>query len=244
MSQEEQTYTQDEAEAILRIAAQRPLPDPTDLVSLDRIGHAELERSAVELGISYEALERAESEYALQLAQAEILCEDLRCRKLFQESRRAGFLRDVIAYGLLNLLALVLFFEVTPFMFFWPSLLLLASGIRLAPTLSGYLSKRLGEKQYQTWSSRNWGAAMYGSDYWRHRAGGRDPAVSRNPEADIHLYLELRIADREFLKKSAESGISSKLDAMKRFQEATGVGLGTAKLIVDDYEYRNPGSFK
>ena len=44
--------------------------------------------------------------------------------------------------------------------------------------------------------------------------------------------------------KSPNQGVTTKIGAMKQFREATGVGLGTAKSIVDDYEFGNPRTFK
>jgi hypothetical protein len=244
MPPEEQGFTQDEAEAILRIASRRQHSEAIEGAQLDAMGRTLLEQTASELGISSQVLAEAETEYALQRADEEIRNEELRLRELFHRWRKAALLRDVIAYGLLNLICVIFFFTVTPFMFFWPAVVLLCSMLRLGPALTGYLSKRGDEKQYQTWSVQHWGAAMYATDYWRHRAGGRDPALSPNPNTDIHVYTELRKADLEFMRKVADSGVATKIEAMRRFREATGVGLGTAKQIVQEYELRNPGTFK
>ncbi len=206
MPQEAKTYSQDEAEAILRIAVRQPALDSVELASVDAIGYTKLEQIALELGISSEALASAENEFILQKAAEESQCEQIQIRKLFLHSRKVSCLKDVVAYGLLSLISIVFYFAVTPFMFFWPSLLLVGSVIRLAPTLAGFLSKPVAEKQYLAWTTQNWGAAMYGTDYWRHRAGGHDPAASMNPNADYPLYLELRMANKEFLKKAADSG--------------------------------------
>lgn len=110
-------------------------------------------------------------------------------------------------------------------------------GLVLAWQGLGRRTKDAIDRDYQSWVVRNWSKAMGQTDYWRRRTGSEGAA-------DVNLLATLRTADSELLSRIAASGVTSKLEAICLFRTATGVGLGSAKQVVDDFEFRNPGSFK
>lgn len=89
-----QHYTEEQANAILRRAVER-------MPMKDEMSRAQLESIATELGITPEALQKAEEGWEAEQFEAEE-------RTLYVAFRRKGFLRHLKIYAAVNLLLLVL----------------------------------------------------------------------------------------------------------------------------------------
>ncbi len=127
-----QRFTEEEAQEILRRAARAPLDEYTS---------EELVRSAAELGISSEALARAEAEFR----------ED-RLREEFEHSLKAGVRNEVLTFG--AVMTLLIFLNLTTsrqhLWFIYP---LLFWGLSVLSTVLRSRDRR-GErykKAFETW---------------------------------------------------------------------------------------------
>jgi hypothetical protein len=219
MSSEQQFYSQEEAEAILRLATKQQNPEGID--------RQRLLQTAAELGISADALEKAEAVFAKERTAAQQQAEEDALRRDYLRSRIIGWRSHLISYVCVNAGLIATYFALDRGDYFWPMWPLLGWGIGLAIHAMAHLSKLGSEDGFQSWLHRRRALDEARRLQWRAISGVQLPMV---PQEDV-------------LARLTQAGITNKLDAIRLYREATGVQLMAAKQIVEDYEYRNPGIF-
>jgi hypothetical protein len=208
-----QFYSSEEAEAILRIATR---------LQPGAIGRDQLSQNAAELGITAEALAAAEAEYAKSKVAAQQLAEEERLRHQFQDGRDIGWRTHLATYIAVNLLLTLIYFSTSRGDLFWPMFSMFGWGIGLLTHGIVHFSKSIRESEFQTWLHRRRGSELVR----QFREQAPLPRPDRAQSAD--LLLDMLV----------ESGVTDKLELIRYCREATNTSLVEAKIRVDDYEAR------
>lgn len=204
---ENRHYNDQDAEEILRIASREAA---TGGMSRDT-----LMKTAEELGITPEAVARAEEQLVMKRQADRIHVEDAELRKQFEEERRGKFMADFWSYLGVNA-GLIGIWWFTGANYFWPMWVLLCWGMGLvADFASTFLSK--DEAKFQRWKRRR-----------QRKTGG----VQQIGDQSIPVLDEI-----------TASGEVSKIEAIKELRERLSLDLRDAKDMADQYEQKNPGVF-
>lgn len=201
-------YNDTDAEEILRIASRE--------AALGGMSRERLVETAAELGISPEAVLKAEEQLVLKREADRVRLEDEELRKQFESERRGSFMTDLWSYLGVNAGLIGIWFFTGANASFWPKWVLLFWGIAVVTDFfSTFFNK--DETKFQRWKRRRHRKAM-GSE----QMGDRSIPV---------------------LDELTASGEISKIDAIKELRERLSLDLRDAKDMADKYEERNPGIF-
>ncbi len=200
-------YSDNEAEEILRIASREAAAGG---MSYDR-----LVQTAAELGISPEAVAKAEEQMILKREADRVQKEDDELRGQYQKERRGKFLADLASYIGVNA-GLIGIWAISGAGTFWPKWVLFFWGIGVVTDfVQTFFNK--DETKFQRWKRR------------RHRkAMGSESMTDRSTPV---------------LDEITSSGETSKLEAIKELRERLSLDLRDAKDMADQYEQKNPGVF-
>jgi hypothetical protein len=204
---DQQFYNDNEAEEILRIANRESLSGG--------MTKEKLIQTAAELGISPEAVERAEQQLVLKRETDRVAQEDELLRQQFKKERRASFFNDLLSYIGTNAFMVGIWWF-TGHGYFWPMWVMLAWGIGIASDFaSTYLAN--DNAKFERWKRRR-----------ERRALGRND-----------------ISDRSFpvLDELVAGGEISKVDAIRELRDRLSLDSRDAKDAADKYESENPGVF-
>jgi hypothetical protein len=203
----QQFYSESDAQEILRRAA-------SSHTSAGGLSRDELLRTAAELGVSPEAVARAEAEYFAEREQNRDIDE-------FRRQHRAEFRTHLVIYAIINifLLCINLLTSADHLWFFYP---LLGWGIGIA--IHGYTTYNEDtsewRKEFEDWKrKREW-----------------QPSNSLQAEG-VRAILE-----RELVLARDSGEDASKIELIKQVREGTGLGLKESKDAVEYYLRQNPGA--
>lgn len=204
---ENRQYSEQDAEEILRIASRD--------AGMGGMTRDRLVETAAELGISPEAVAKAEEQLVLKREAERVEQEDQELRKQFEKEQRGSFMADFYSYLGVNA-GLIGIWAMTGGNYFWPKWVLLGWGIGL---VTDFVSKFFNkdETKFQRWKRRRHRKAM-GSE----QMGDRSTPV---------------------LDEITAAGEISKIEAIKELRERLSLDLRDAKDMADQYEQRNPGVF-
>lgn len=204
---ENRHYNDNDAEEILRIASRE--------ASAGGMSRDRLVETAAELGISPEAVAKAEEQLVLKREADRVRLEDEELRKQFEKERRGAFMTDLWSYLGTNA-GLIGIWYMTGARYFWPGWVIICWGIAVVTdALQTFFNN--DETKFQRWKKRRHRKAM-GSE----QMGDRSIPV---------------------LDELTASGEISKIDAIKELRERLSLDLRDAKDMADKYEERNPGIF-
>ena len=203
-------YEEDEAEQILKLAA--TLSSSTGAMSRER-----LLQTAAELGITPEAVELAETQFATQKQLA-------RERKQFDLEQRREFNSFVLTFFVITgaLLALNIFTGAHFLWAFWLSGLMLI-GIAFEAVETFVRGRQAYQEAFAKWKSK------------RDRTAARAELIAR-PSVDASAIIDKYVHKR--LDKGKEV---SRWDAIRYLQEKTELDSIDAKEAVERYVVQNPG---
>lgn len=203
-------YEEDEAEQILKLAA--TLSSSTGAMSRER-----LLQTAAELGITPEAVELAETQFATQKQLA-------RERKQFDLEQRREFNSFVLTFFVITgaLLALNIFTGAHFLWAFWLSGLMLI-GIAFEAVETFVRGSQAYQEAFAKWKSK------------RDRTAARAELIAR-PSVDASAIIDKYVHKR--LDKGKEV---SRWDAIRYLQEKTELDSIDAKEAVERYVVQNPG---
>lgn len=193
-------YEEGDAEEILRMASRESV---TGGMSRDR-----LLETAAELGISPEAVQRAEEQLQKKREADRITDEENALRKEFRQSRRRSFWNDFVSYIGTNA-ALVGVWWFTGHGHFWPGWVLGFWGIHLVTEFFETFLNGNDEAKFRRWLRRR-----------NRKMGMKEMMVRAEP-----------VLDDYFARKPGE-----KLGAIKELGERLNIDLRDAKDIVETYE--------
>ena len=203
----QQFYSESDAQEILRRAASSHTP-------AGGLSRDELLRSAAELGVSPEAVARAEAEYFAEREKNRDIDE-------FRRQHRSDFRTHLVVYGIINtfLLCINLLSSADHLWFLYP---LLGWGIGIA--IHGYTTYNENSnewrQEFEEWKrKRNW-----------------EPSSVTAAE-DVRSVLE-----RELMNARDSGQDISKIDLIKQVRQGTGLGLKDSKDAVEHYLRQNPGA--
>lgn len=198
---DQQFYEDNEAEEILRLAARD--------ASAGGMSRDRLIQTAAELGITPEAVERAERQVAAKKVADQIQSEEVELRKQFKQERRRGFMNDLASYAGSNLLMVGIWW-MSGHGYFWPGWVLLAWGIGLISDFFSTFFSRDEEKKFRRWLRR------------RSRIQGMSEMVQRAEP----------ILDNFFDKNDSDE----KVAAMKELRDRLNIDARDAKDLVENYQ--------
>ncbi|MBC8066053.1 MAG: 2TM domain-containing protein [Chlorobia bacterium] len=200
-------YNDQDAEEILRIASR---DTATGGMSRDK-----LVETAAELGITPEAVAKAEEQLVMKREADRGHLEDQELRKQFEGERRGSFMTDLWSYLGTNA-GLVGIWYMTGANYFWPGWVLFGWGIAVVTDgLQTFFNK--DETKFQRWKRR------------RHRK-----AMGSEQMGDQSVPV---------LDEITAAGEVSKIEAIKELRERLSLDLRDAKDMADKYEQKNPGVF-
>jgi hypothetical protein len=204
---ESQHYNDQDAEEILRIASRES--------AASGMSRDTLMKTAEELGISPDAVARAEEQLVMKRQADRIQEEDKELRKQFEDERRGKFMADLWSYFGVNA-GLIGIWWFTGHGYFWPAWVLFCWGIGVAADFaSTFLAK--DEAKFQRWKRRR----------QRKSIGTQQIGDQSTPVLD----------------EITASGEISKIEAIKELRERLSLDLRDAKDMADQYEQKNPGVF-
>ncbi|MCC7230807.1 MAG: 2TM domain-containing protein [Fimbriimonadaceae bacterium] len=203
-----QFYNDHEAEEILRLASR---DDAVGGMTKDR-----LIQTAAELGISPDAVLRAEEQLVKKREADRIAEEEKVLREQFTKERRRSFGNDLATYVFTNLLMIGIWW-MTGHGYFWPIWVILGWGLGVASDFYTTFFNQ-DEAKFQRWKRRRHRSAM----------GAVDMSTRAEPILD-----ELVTASE-----------ISKIQAIKELRERLNLDLRDAKDMADAYETKNPGVFR
>lgn len=209
MSGGQRFYEDREAEEILRRALEQP---DASSAPLDR---SRLLAMASELGISEEAVNRAEAQLASEREATAAAKQTELDRIEFKRHRRRSFWNDVSSYISVNAFLIAIWWF-TGHGYFWPGWVLAGWGIGV---LSDFISAFLGfsERDFERWK----------------RKRNRKPDVSPDVQQNIDRFLD------DLLSEPAVMRRDEKLMQVKEVREQFKLGLKESKDAVDDYHRRH-----
>lgn len=204
---ENRHYSDQDAEEILRIASRDS--------AMGGMSRERMLETAAELGISPEAVAKAEEQLVLKREAERVESEDRELRKQFEAEKRGTFLTDFYSYLGVNA-ALVGIWAATGANYFWPKWVILGWGIAVvADYIATFVNK--DETKFQRWKRR------------RHRK-----AMASEQMGDRSIPV---------LDEITSAGEITKIEAIKELRERLSLDLRDAKDMADQYEQRNPGVF-
>jgi hypothetical protein len=192
-------YDENDAEEILRLAARHGTGDKVDK---DR-----LLSMAAELGISPEAVERAEAELVEKRAAEAASKIDVENRAEYRRQRRRDLWNNVGSYVSINALMVVIWFF-TDRGYFWPFWVIFPWGLGVVPQIFIGLG-RGSDRDYERWKRKRFGRSEPDEEF----------------KENVRAVLDELATRRE----------TGKLMVIKELRERTGVDLRTAKDAVDQY---------
>lgn len=202
-------YNDSDAEEILRIASRE--------ASAGGMSRDRLVQTAAELGISPEAVAKAEEQLVLKREADRVRYEDEELRAQFEKERKGSFITDLLSYLGVNAGMIgVWWFTGGLGTYFWPKWVLLFWGIGVATDFYNTFFNK-DETKFQRWKRRRHRKAM-GSE----QMGDRSIPV---------------------LDELTASGEITKIEAIKELRDRLSLDLRDAKDMADQYEQRNPGVF-
>lgn len=204
---EQRHYDDNEAEEILRIASRE--------TGGGGMSEERLLQTAAELGISPDAVRRAEEQVRLKRESDRVQSEDVELRKQFEAERKGKFMTDFLSYIAVNA-GLVGIWWMSGANYFWPAWVMLGWGIGVATDFLQTFFNR-DETKFQRWKNR------------RHRKS----------------MGSAKMADRAapVLDEITASGDVTKIDAIKTLRDRLQLDLRDAKDMADNYERQHPGIF-
>lgn len=213
-------YSEEDVQAILRLASQSS--------TQAGMSREQLLQMATELGLSEDAVMRAEGQLSKVKADAELKAQESQDREKYRREVTSGVRGHVISYLAVNAGLIVTWAATTtpPTHDFWPIFPLAGWGFGLVSHLVSVLNKGAFEEGFQKWQRER---AL--------REMGRQLRIQQ-PQRSQGAPME------GFLAQLADGGVRSRLEAIKVYREVTGCDLMTAKQIVDDYAVRNPNAFR
>lgn len=213
-------YSEEEVQAILRLASQ---PNTQRQTSRDQ-----LYQMANELGLSPDAVAHAESQLAGVRKQEEMKAREAEEREEYRRQVRSGIRGHLASYIGVNLGLIGIWAATTspPTHDFWPIFPMLGWGIGVVAHLGSVVGKSAFEEGFQKWR-RDRNLVAEG----RQALG---PVSQTMPAAPID----------SFMSRMVESGVRDRIEAIKVYRDVTGCDLMTAKQVVEDYVARNPSTFR
>jgi hypothetical protein len=190
--EENRTYSDQDAEEILRIASREASTGGMDRNSLMR--------TAAELGIPADVVARAEEQLILKREADRVQAEDAELRKQFESERRSKFMTDFLSYLGVNA-GLIGIWYMTGANYFWPGWVLAGWGIGVVTDALQTFFNR-DETKFQRWKRRRHRKAM-GSEQMGDRslpvldeltASGEISKIEAIKELRERLSLDLRDA--------------------------------------------------
>lgn len=205
----QQFYDDNDAEEILRLASR-------DAVA-GGMSRERLMQTAAELGITPEAVARAEKQLTTKREADRIQLEEVELRKQFRKERRRSFFNDLGSYlGVNTFMIGIWLFTSGIHSYFWPGWVLGGWGIGLVSDFWDTFVAGDDEKKFQRWLKR------------RNRTMG---------SSDIMLRAT-PILDEFFATHHPDE----KLNAIKELRDRLNLDLRDAKDAVDQYSVdRKPG---
>jgi hypothetical protein len=201
-------YNDQDAEEILRLASRE--------VATGSMTKEKLLQTAAELGISPEAVERAEKQLVMKKEADRIQDEDKVLRKQYQQEKKNSFMGDFFSYLGVNAFLIGIWWF-TGAHYFWPKWVLFGWGLAV---VGDFVTTFFGEDEakFQRWKKRR----------TRKSQGSKEISDQAIP----------------ILDELATSGETvGKLSAIKELRERLQLDLRDAKDAVEDYEQKNPGIF-
>jgi hypothetical protein len=206
----QQFYEEEEAEQILRLAAS--LTSPAGAMSRER-----LLATAAELGISPEAVEMAERQFAGKKA-------EIADRAEFDTIQRREFYGHLLSYVLVNGFLVVINILTSP-TYFWAMWPILGWGLGLAFHFAETFFKNSENyrEEFVKWQAKRARRLERAND---------DHKVVGNSDFVIDKYVQRRLDRGRDI---------SKLEAIRYLREKTDLDLRDAREAVERYSMRNPG---
>ena len=203
---EQRHYDERDAEEILKIASRE--------AGTAGMSHERLLETAAELGISPDAVKRAEEQLIKQREAERVESEEAVLRAQYESERKGKFWSDMLTYIGVNA-GLVGIWWFTGRSFFWPGIVMASWGIGV---VTDFIQTFFNpdEAKFQR---------------WKRRTHNRLASAKVKSEA------------APLLDEIVSSGEVSKIDAIKELRERLSVDLREAKQIVDQYEQQHPGIF-
>jgi len=198
---DQQFYEEKDAEEILRLAAR---DSTAGGMTRDR-----LVQTAAELGITPEAVERAERQLVQKREADRIAEEEVELRKQFKAERRRGFMNEIYSFLGTNGMMVGIWW-MTGHEYFWPGWLMLAWGIGLVSSFASAFLGKDEDKKFRRWLRR------------RSRIMGMSDMVQRaDPILD------------EFFEHNDKD---EKLKAMNELRGRLNIDMRDAKDLVENYQ--------
>ena len=203
---EQRHYDDQDAEEILKLASRES--------GSSGMSHERLLQTAAELGISPEAVKRAEEQLVKQREAEKIESEETVLRTQYELERKGKFWSDFLTYLGVNA-GLVGIWWFTGRSFFWPGIVMASWGIGVVTDFLQTFFNR-DEAKFQRWKRR-----------------------SHNKLASAKSKTEAL----PVLEEIVGAGELTKIEAIKELRERLSVDLREAKQIADQYEEQHPGIF-
>ncbi len=201
-------YEEDEAEEILKRASS--LTSPIGGMSRDR-----LLETAAELGITPEAVERAEREIAASKS-------ELSERAEFDQRIRRDFYGHLASYVIVNgFLCTINLIQGGRFWAIWP-LLGWGIGIAFGVVETFFRNSEDYQEEFEKWRSK------------KGKTKSEPTSQMEDHELTIDRYIQIRLAEGKSVNK---------LDAIYFLRQESGLGLSEAKGEVDGFLNRHPDLF-
>ena len=212
-------YSEEDVQTILRIASQTS--------NQSGLSRDQLLQMASEIGLSPEAVERAESQLAKVKAEEAARTTEAQDRLTYRKQKLGEVRGHVLSYVAVNLGLVVTWLATSgPNIHdFWPIWPIAGWGIGVFSHLASVFNKSAFEDGFQTWR-RDRMLLETGREMMGQRA-----AETSLPPTD------------GFLAQMAQSGVHNKIEAIKMYRHVTGCDLMTAKQVVEDYMSRYPQVF-
>lgn len=213
-------YSEEDVQTILRLASQSG--------AQAGLSRDQLLQMAQEIGLSQEAVARAESQLAKVKEEAAAKAEEAESRIEYRSQVMGSFRGHAISYVAVNLGLVMTWLATTnpPNHDFWPIYPMLGWGFGLIGHLTSVFNKGAFEEGFRQWQKEK-------------NLVGLGSRLLKQPNSS----LEGSPID-EFMLHLSQSGVRNRLEAIKLYRQATGSSLTTAKQVIDDYAVRNPNMFR
>ena len=234
MPGEQQFYSEDEAHELLHLASQQSISSG--------MSRDELLRAAMEMGISPEAIQRAEEELQRKREQDIQQEREKELRKEFEKYNRSKFMGNVGSY-LSTCTILVAIWFITGRHYFWPGWVIFFWGLSVVPEFfTHFLNTAKKERRYQRWLARR-GAPPSGLEGKIVLANKMDVSIDGSV-IRIQKRGDSTSAVDELMEEFLEEGGEGLHDAIKFYREKMHVSHDEARRAVKDYNRRHPGAIE
>jgi hypothetical protein len=203
---EQPHYNDTDAEEILRIASRDS--------ALGGMSRDRLMQTAAELGISPDAVLRAEEQMVKEREANRVKAEDELLRTQYDQQRRRRFLTEFLTYVGVNA-GLIGIWAMSGASYFWPGWVLVGWGIGVVTDFVKTFFDT-DEAKFQR---------------WKKRTHNKLASAKSSDQA------------RPMLDDITATGDITKIEAIKELRERLSIDLREAKNLADTYEQEHPGVF-